>query len=86
MRPMRKGTSHTIRVPIFPLTPTISTLTPLALRMQETGATQTPLGLGMKERMAVALRMQETGATQTPLGRRMQHRMAAERKRKLYEL
>jgi hypothetical protein len=85
MRPMRKGTYHTIRVPTFPLTPTISTLTPLALRMQETGATQTPRGLGMKERMAVALSMQEAGI-QTPLGRRMQHRMAAERKRKLYEL
>jgi hypothetical protein len=57
--------------------------------MQETGANQTPLGLGMKERMArmaVALRMKETGASQTPLGRRMLHRMAAERKRKLSEL
>jgi hypothetical protein len=38
---MPKGISHTIRVPLSPLTPPISTMTQLALRMQETGATST---------------------------------------------
>ena len=41
IQPMRTGTSHTIRVPLSPLTPPITTLTPLALRMKETGATST---------------------------------------------